>query len=283
MTTASTFDSPAGGDTPALGDLLRAWRGMKKRSQLDLALDAGVSQRHLSFIESGRAHPSREMILQLSEALDMPLRERNRLLLAAGYAPVYQRRSLETADMAAVRQALDMMLRHHDPFPAIVVDRQWNLLLANRAALRFVALLGDAERVWQTVAPSGRRNAMRMTLHPAGMQPRIRNWEQTVAFALSRLQREVAADPANGELRALFDDVSAFPGIPPRWRGKVWDPIPPPVLPLEIDVGNGVLKLFSMMSTFGTALDVTAEELRVEAFFPVDEPTAAFFRQQAAQ
>lgn len=269
---------PADTEAPAFGALLKSWRGIRKRSQLDLALDASVSQRHLSFLESGRAQPSRDMILQLAEVLDIPLRERNQLLHAAGFAPLYQERGLDNADMAAVKQALEMMLSHHEPFPALVVDRQWNLVLRNSAADRFIGLLGDQEQVWQQVDPSGQYNVMRMTFHPAGMQPLLKNWEQTATLLLSRLQREVTADPANAPLRALFDDICALPAIPPQWRNRVWNSAPPPILPLEIGMGNVALKVFTMISTFGTALDVTADELRVETFFPADDFSAQFFR-----
>lgn len=268
---------PADIEAPAVGALLKSWRGIRKRSQLDLALDAGVSQRHLSFIESGRAQPSRDMLLQLAEVLDIPLRERNQLLHAAGFAPLYQERSLDSLDMTAVKQALDMMLSHHEPFPALVVDRQWNLVLRNAAADRFIGLLGEQEQVWRQVDPSGQYNVMRMTFHPAGLQPFLQNWEQTATLLLSRLQREMLADPANPALSALFDELCALPAIPPHWRNRVWTTAPPPFLPLEIGMGGVTLKVFTMISAFGTALDVTADELRVETFFPADAFTRQFF------
>lgn len=280
-THSSSAHSTASGDTPSFGALLKSWRGTRKRSQLDLALEAGVSQRHLSFLESGRAQPSRDMILQLADVLDIPLREQNQLLHAAGFAPLYQERGLDSTDMAAVKQALEMTLRHHEPYPAVVVDRQWNLVLRNAAADRFIGLLGDQEKVWQQVDPSGHYNVMRMTFHPAGMQPLLQNWEQTATLLLSRLQREVTADPANAALRALFDNICALPAIPAQWRNRVWNSVPPPILPLEIGMGNVALKVFTMISTFGTALDVTADELRVETFFPADEFSAQFFRTLA--
>lgn len=280
--TCAMDTSPSSPTSAAFGPLLRAWRGQRKRSQLDLALDAGVSQRHLSFIESGRARPSRAMILQLTRALDMPLRERNRLLLAAGFAPHYAERPLAGADMTAVRQALELMLRHAEPYPAMVVDRQWNLVQANAATQRFLALRGDPEHIWHRVDPSGKRNTLRLSFHPDGMQPVLRNLEQVATLTLARLQREVAADPANAALRELYDELTALPGISPRWRGQPGDAVPPPVLPLDLALGDDTLRLFSMISTFGTALDVTTEELRVESFFPADEFTANFFARLAA-
>ena len=164
--------------SPPFGFLLKTWRQRRKLSQLDLALEAGVSQRHLSFLESGRSRPSRSMALHLAAALDLPLRERNHLLLQAGFAAAYDERSLSSADMTAVRQALELTLRHHEPFPAIVIDRAWNLVLANQATFRFLALFGPQEAIWARVDPSGRRNVMRLSFHPAGLQAFLRNWRE---------------------------------------------------------------------------------------------------------
>lgn len=257
----------------ACGALLRSWRDARKRSQMNLALDAGVSQRHLSFIESGRSQPSREMLLQLAEALELPLREQNRLLLAGGFAPVHPERSLEADDMEAVRQALEMMLRHHQPYPAVVLDAQWNLVFWNAAWETLVGGLGPD--LWERV---GGRNVVLLCFHPLGLQPRLRNWDAVATFILSRLQREVAAAPANGELRRIFESVLEMPGLPLQSRSQTWPHLPPPVLQLELDLGPLVLKLFSMISTFGTALDLTTEELRVESFFPGDAASAQYFQ-----
>lgn len=276
-------ESAAGDTGPAFGQLLRGWRGARKRSQLELALDAGVSQRHLSFLESGRAMPSRDMILQLSEVLDLPLRERNRMLNAAGFAALYQQRSLDSEAMSAVRQALEMMLRHHEPFPALVIDPQWNMLMSNTATERFLGLLGNPDEVWQRVDPSGNRNVMRLTFHPQGMQPLLNDWDSTATLLLSRLHREVTGAPANTALRSMFEDISGLPGMPEQWRNKIWDSAPPPFMPLDINLGGMSLKIFSMITGFGTALDITAEELRVETFFPADESSAQFFHSLAAQ
>lgn len=268
---------------PPFAQLLKGWRERRKCSQLDLALDAGVSQRHLSFLESGRAQPSREMILQLAEVLDVPLRERNQMLNAAGFAPVFSQRTLDNDEMNAVRQALEMMLRHHEPFPALVVNREWNLVMANDAAVRFISLLGDPDDVWQRVDPSGGRNVMRMTFHSAGMQPLLRNWDQAATLLLSRLQREVAADPTHTALRELFDDLSQMPHVVQQWHNTPWNETPPPILPLALGLGDQTLNIFTMISSFGTALDITAEELRVETFFPMDDFSRAFFQQLANQ
>lgn len=267
-----------GRELPPFAKLLRQWRDLRKRSQLDLSLEAGVSQRHLSFLESGRAQPSREMILQLTEVLEIPLRERNLLLHAAGFAPTFQQRALQDDEMKAVRHALDLTLQHHEPFPALVVDREWNMVMRNKSADRFLTLLGDPEEIWKKIDSNGGYNVMRMTFHPAGMQPLLKNWQQVSTLLLSRLQREVAADPTHLALRQLFADICQFPGIPADWRNLAWDSVPPPILPLELSLGPQTLKIFSMISTFGTALDVTAEELRVETFFPADDFSRDFFR-----
>jgi transcriptional regulator with XRE-family HTH domain len=279
---ATSFAANLVSESQRFGELLRAWRGARKLSQLDLALTAEMSQRHLSFLESGRAQPSREMVLQLSEALDVPLRERNIFLIAAGFAPLYQERKIDSQDMGAVRQALELMLKHHEPFPALVVNRNWGMVMRNdAAALVLGLLLGDPEKVWTQVDPGGEHNVMRMTLHPRGMQPLLKNWEQVATFLLTRVQREAAADPSNSKLQALFVEIAGYPGVPSRWRSSSWTTPPPPILPLEFSVGGQSLKLFSMLSTFGTAQDITADELRVETFFPADEVTTQFFQRLA--
>jgi len=264
------------------GPLLRTWRERRKRSQLDLSLDAGVSQRHLSFLESGRAKPSRDMILQLTEVLDVPLRDRNLLLQTAGFAAAYEARPLDSDDMAAVRQALELTLQHHEPYPAVVMDKRWNLLLQNSAADRFIGLLGDTNNLWQQVDPSGKRNAMRLTFSPHGMQPLISNWPDAASMLLSRLQREVTADPGNQELAELLQELGNLPTVPERWQTQAIHSAPEPILPLELSFNGTTLRIFSMISTFGTALDITADELRVETFFPADDFSAQFFQMLAA-
>ncbi|TAM11589.1 MAG: XRE family transcriptional regulator [Nevskiaceae bacterium] len=266
--------------TDGFGDLMRRWRSTRKFSQLDLALTAGVSQRHVSFLESGRAAPSREMVQQLGEALDVPLRERNHLLLAAGFAPVFQERSLDHPDMAAVLDALRITLKHHEPNPAIVVDRNWNLLMANAAFERAFAVLGDLEAMWPRVCPDGKRNVLKLTFHPDGVREHIVNWREMALLMLLRTRRE-AESRANSVLAALVDEILDYPGIPRRWRLQDWHQAPPPILPLEFAVGDVCLRLFSMIATFDTAQDVTADELRIESFFPADDDSAAMLRSLA--
>ena len=250
---------------PPVGALLRTWRQRRRLSQLDLASDAGVSARHLSFVETGRARPSREMVLHLAEQLEVPLRERNELLLAAGFAPVYRRRALEDPDMAVVRAAVDLVLAAYEPFPALAIDRGWHLVAANRGVAPLVA--GVAEEL---LAPPA--NVLRLSLHPDGLAPRITNLSQWRGHVLHRLGREahLTADP---HLTALHRELLALPGGTDR--------TPPNgiAVPLRIRVGDEVLAFLSTVTTFGTAVDVTAAELSIEAFLPADPHTAEVLRR----
>ncbi|MBB3086387.1 helix-turn-helix domain-containing protein [Geodermatophilus sabuli] len=250
---------------PSVGELLRNWRQRRRLSQLDLASDAGVSTRHLSFVETGRARPSREMVLHLAEQLEVPLRERNELLLAAGYAPVYGRRRLEDPDMSAVRSALDLVLTAYEPSPAVVVDRFWELVAGNRS----IALLTEGVDPALLEPPV---NVLRLGLHPRGLAPRILDLPQWRTALLTRLAREahLTADPG---LAALHRELAALPGG--------FDRRPPDgiAVPLRIRHGDDVLSFLSTVTTFGTAVDLTAAELSVEAFLPADAHTAEVLRR----
>lgn len=255
--------------------LLRHWRRQRRLSQLELALSAEVSQRHLSFLESGRARPSRDMVLRLAEGLDLPLRECNHLLGAAGHAAAYSVQRLDDADMAPVRQALALLLGHHEPFPALVVDSEWNLLMANAGVMRLLAVFGDPGQVWQRVCPDGRLNVVKLTLHPEGLAPFIENFDEVAANMLCRMQREVALRPA---LQPLIDDLLACPGMPGR-RALPDGTMPgSPLLLMRLRFGETRLALFTTITTFGTAQDVTTDELRVESFFPADAATERWLR-----
>ena len=248
-----------------IGELLRAWRQRRSLSQLELALEADVSSRHVSFLETGRARPSREMVLRLADHLDIPLRERNRLLLAAGYAPLYVERSLEEPEMAPVHQALDRFLRAHEPYPAIVIDRHHNLVSGNDALGALTEGVAP-----ELLAPPA--NALRIALHPRGMAPRTLNLEEWSAHLMHRLRREAAltADP---ELRRLHDELAAYPGVSveaPRGEGSGSDI----VIPLRLRSGDGELAFFGTISTFGTPVDITLDELTIEAFYPANAATA---------
>jgi transcriptional regulator with XRE-family HTH domain len=247
------------------GHLLREWRRRRNLSQLALASGSAVSTRHLSFIETGRARPSREMVLHLADRLDVPLRERNRLLLAAGYAPVFPERPLADDEMAPVREALERFLVAHEPYPAVVVDRSWNLVLANEAASTLTEGVAP-----ELLGPPA--NALRATLHPAGMAPRIANFAEWSGHLLHRLRRQVELT-ADAELARLYAEVAEYPDVSrePPTAGTPADI----VLPLRLRSQDGELSFFSTVTTFGTPIDVTLSELAVEAFYPADRETAA--------
>lgn len=278
MSTAAS--SVRSASRPPFARLLKEWRETRKHSQLDLALASGISQRHLSFMESGRARPSREMVLQLAEALEVPLRERNTLLHAAGFAPMYQETNLASPAMAPVCEALKLMLDNLEPNPASAVDREWNVLMGNGAMRRVFSLAGDLEALWRRVGGDGPRNILRATFHPEGFRPYIANWEQVAPVMLNRTRREAAAS-GNGALLKLLDEILAYPGIPAAWRAPDWQAPPPPVLPLDLVKGDLRLRLFSMITTFGTPQDITTDELRVETFFPADAASAQLLRALA--
>jgi transcriptional regulator with XRE-family HTH domain len=258
----ATLTSSAG-----VGPLLRDWRSRRRLSQMELALDADVSARHLSFVETGRSKPSRELLLQLAEHLEVPLRERNALLLAAGYAPAYAERPLGDEAMAPVLEALERLLKGHEPFPAVAVDRQWELVSANAPAL---ALLTDGIAPHLLEPPA---NTLRISLHPEGLAPRIVNLAEYSSHLLHLVDREAAAtgDPA---LVALREELAGYPGVDARPRPH--DPAESLFIPLRLRGPNGAeLSFFSTIARFGTALDVTVAELAIESFFPADEATAA--------
>jgi transcriptional regulator with XRE-family HTH domain len=253
-----------------VGDLLRAWRQQRRMSQLDLAVTSQVSARHVSFVETGRSRPSRELLLHLAEHLDVPLRDRNTLLMAAGYAPTYPETPLDADEMAPVRGALDKILTSHRPFPAVVVDRHWNLVSANQPAR---ALLTEG------VAPDllgPRPNALRVSLHPQGLAPRIVNLGEYSAHVIERLDRQAAAS-ADPELLSLRDEVLRYPGVSPGHPAGS-DTASRLFVPLVLRSGDDRLTFFSTIATFGTAHDITVAELAIEAFFPADDHTAAGLR-----
>lgn len=251
--------------TQAFGGLLKEWRRRRRLSQLELAIAADVSPRHVSFIETGRSTPSRAMVLRLAEVLDVPRREQNQLLLAAGLAPVYPERSLDDPDMAAVRAGIDRVLNAYNPFPCIVVDRGWQIVRANEGA--GVLLEGVAPDLLQPP------NALRIALHPDGLAPRIRNLAQWRHHLIERLRREVAVS-GSPELSSLLDEIDSYPG------GSVGSPdLGGVAVPLQLYAPGGRLLTFlSTVTTFGTALDLTAAELSIEAFLPADEATATALR-----
>ena len=261
----------------SVGDLLRDWRKRRRLSQLDLALAAEVSQRHLSFIESGRAAPSRDMVLRLAEMLSIPLRERNALLAAAGFAPVYRERSADDPGFAAARRAVELILTGHEPHPALAVDRHWNLVFANKAVAPLLA--GADEALLQPPV-----NVLRLSLHPSGLAGRIANIREWRAHIIERLERQIEASGDAG-LVALREELKGYP-LPPDarpYRAAAADPLGGVAVPLEMRTDNGVLRFLSATTVFGTALDIGLAELTIETFFPADGETAAAMRCAVVQ
>jgi transcriptional regulator with XRE-family HTH domain len=249
---------------PGVGPLLREWRQRRHRSQMELGLDAGVSARHISFLETGRSRPSREMVIGLATELEVPLRERNDLLLAAGYAPEYRALAYEDPELSPVRTAIEQVLAAHDPYPALVVDRHWELVTANQGL--GILLEGVAPHLLEPPA-----NALRIALHPEGMAPRILNFGPWRHHVLNRLGRQarLTGDPAIAE---LWEELDAYPGE--RDGGVL--PEHDVFMPLTLRAADGAeLRFLSTVATFGTAVDVTVAELSIESFFPADAATAA--------
>jgi transcriptional regulator with XRE-family HTH domain len=254
-----------------VGALLREWRAARRWSQLDLALEAGVSARHLSYVETGKAQPSRDMVARLADALDMPLRERNALLVAAGYAPKYRETALATPEMSPVRRAIEFILQQQEPYPAFVTNRHWDLLLANGGSSRLFGLLREGGPLHP--------NIMRQVFDPNDMRPLLANWEEVAGDLIRHLHNEVAAAPSDAKARALLDEVLAYPGVPDRWRTREPGATPLPMLTTVFRKGDLELRFFSTITTFGTPRDVTIDELRIECMFPVDEGTADVCRK----
>jgi len=263
-------------EAPLVGDLLRDWRRRRRMSQLALALDAEISQRHLSFVESGRSSPSREMVLRLTERLTVPLRERNAMLIAAGFAPIYHERPFHAPELAVARTMIERILGGHEPHPALAVDRHWTLLSANRAA---AALLSGVSGLLTT----GAINVLRISLHPDGLASRILNFEEWRRHVLGRLAHEIDVS-ADHVLIELLDELKGYP-VPPRTRpcrsldGEAHGAL---AVPLVLASEAGPLSFLSTTTVFGTAVDVTLSEVTIEAFFPADQQTAAAMAALAA-
>jgi len=237
-------------------------------SQLTLALDADISTRHLSCLETGRAQPSREMLLRLAEALEIPLRERNTLLQAAGHAPLYRQTSLDAPEMEAACQAVDLLLQQQEPYPAIVIDRYWNTLRMNSGTRHFLGRFP----ICDSVNP---HNGVRFVFHPKGLRPFIENWESAAARIIQRVHREAVANPSDETMKCFLEELLSYPAVPSRWRLLDLDDSPPPFLTIDYRWNNSTLRLFSTITSFGTPQDVALQEMRIESFFPADEATRA--------
>jgi transcriptional regulator with XRE-family HTH domain len=257
--------------------LLKAWRQRRRLSQLDLALSSGVSQRHVSFLESGRAKPSRSMILQLSETLEVPLRERNEWFTAAGFAPVFKARPLADPQMAQVMEAVRMMLANHEPFPAVAIDRLWNIRMSNGPFDMLTTMTGGD--LWTRIG-GAERNLLRLFFHPEGIKPFITNWKAISPLLWRRANRE--ADAVGGqEIKQMLLDLAQYQDSETLWAAE--DAALVPLLPVRIEKDGTLVSFFTVIATFGTAQDVTADELRIETFFPADADTERLFRMAATR
>ena len=262
----------------AVGDSLRDWRQRRRMSQLDFALEAEISQRHLSFMESGRSVPSRDMVLHLAERLEIPLRERNGLLLAAGYAPVFPERSLDDPALEPARRAVDLVLKGHEPFPALAIDRHWTLVMANGALAPLLTGIADISLLTPPV------NVLRLSLHPKGLAPKIVNLAEWRAHLLDRLRHQIAitGDRVLIELMQEFNDYPA--PAPPASKQRAWErDYAGVVVALDLMTQNGPLSFLSTTTVFGTPVDITLSELALECFFPANDETATALQKLAEE
>ena len=267
----------APGTAPAnarIGSLLRDWRAARRMSQLDLSLAADMSTRHLSYVETGKAQPSREAVMRLADALEMSLRERNALLLAAGYAPQYPETALGKPALAQMQRAIDFILAQQEPYPAFLINRHWDVLKANQAAERVNAFVLGGRR-------SRHDNVIRQFFDPGDLRAAVGNWEEVAGDLVRHLHDHVAATPTDAAARALLDEALAYPGVPARWRLRDLSQAPSPLLTTVFRRDGVELRFFSTITTFATPRDVTLDELHIECCFPMDEATAAFCRQLA--
>lgn len=274
MEITETSSSTAAG----FGPMLREWRKARGASQLDLALTCGLSQRHLSFLESGRSRPSRGMVLHLASALDVPLRQQNAMLLSVGFAPIYKERRLDAPEMKPVDRALEHALKQQDPFPALVVDHAHTILRANRSMGTLIGfLLGESAAQAAAGSPV---NAIGLLLSPEGLKPHVENWEEAAAWAIRRLRAEAMVERASKEANSLLALLMQLPGVAEVAAATAIEDFPP-TMAVRFRKGETRLALFSMIATMGTPLDVSLQNLRLELFFPADDATAAWFRKAA--
>jgi transcriptional regulator with XRE-family HTH domain len=285
MRTSIHSDSKPGSE---LGALLRHWRDARRRSQFDLSIDTGVSQRHISFIESGRSAPGRQTLLDIAQALDVPLRDRNTLLLAAGFAPLYSEGGWNAQEMQGINRALERMLRQHEPFPAVVMDRYWNVLMANDAAPRFFNSLRPE------ATHNGPRNVLHLMFDPERLRPFIANWEDVAKSLFERVYRESVGRVVDEKTQELLAALLAYPSVKAEWkapkvtgrpstregRSSARNPVEGassrlPVIPISFVKDGQVLSYFSMVATVGTPQTVASQELRLECMFPADEVSEA--------
>jgi transcriptional regulator with XRE-family HTH domain len=256
-----------------LGALLQYWRRARNLSQLALAHEANVSPRHLCFLETGRAKPSRDMVLVLAEALRVPLRERNAFLLAAGFAPMFRESTLDDRELGPVRTAIDAILKQQEPYPAVVMNRHWDILATNSAATRFFTMVLEGR------TPKGTGNVLRLMFHPQGLRPSVENWEAVAQGLIRRVHREAVGGALDDAGRALLSEVLDYPGVPLQWRTPDLGTPLVPVIPVRFRFREHAFNFFSAVTVLGTPQDITLQELRIECFFPLDDATAAAARE----
>lgn len=259
---------------PSFGDLLRQWRNQRRLSQLSLALNSGISQRHISFLETGRARPSRQAVLDLAETLSIPLRERNTLLLRAGFSSAYSDAPLPSADLGLFREALDQILSKHEPYPALIVDGHWNLMGSNSGAVRLFSEFIDLSVVLGLASDDAPSFPMvRLCMEDDGLKPFIDNWSEVTYTFLQRARSALLVNPMDQRAQELVDYLEQHPDAPESWHAPLWNEQPPPALGMRLRKGETVYSLFSMMAHFGAPQQIVAEELSVELFFPADQAT----------
>jgi transcriptional regulator with XRE-family HTH domain len=255
------------------GTLLKQWRDHRSLSQLDLALTSQVSQRHISFLESGRAKPSQEMVLKLATVLEIPLRHQNLLLSVAGFAPIHTETDLSAPEMTSICKALDFILRQQEPYPAIVIDRYWNLLLANKGATRLLNFFIAPDKLQTQFCIDGKINLMRVTFDPQGLRPFIANWEELARYLLQRVHREVNSSIESEQSALLFDQLISYPGVFDLWNTSSQSTHHDLILTTHFKKNDLDLRFFATISTLGTPYDITLQEMRIECLFPADEVT----------
>jgi len=254
------------------GDLIKFWRKNRGLSQLDLSLVANVSSKHISFLETGRAKPSREMLILLSNAMDIPLSERNVLLSLSGYADAYSRMNIEQPEMQSVHHALRMMLDNHEPYPAVVLDWDWNIVMSNQSHQQIMDLVVKAQPDFPDSI-----NILELLFDPNGVRPFVENWDEVAYILIQRIQRERMSH--RDRHSTLLDRLMAYPDVPSSWKTHNFNKNPQPMIHLVLSLGDIHLKLFSTLASFGTAIDVTMQELIIEQYFPVDKETRVFFEK----
>ena len=255
------------------GAVLREWRHHRRMSQLDLSTHSGISQRHISFLETGRSNPSRGMVLALSDSLDIPLRERNTLLHSAGFSAAYAEQPLEDAQVEVFRDALQATLDHHEPYPAMVLDGRWNLVMANTAALRFFSLFVDPFAALARMGAPTEFQMARLCLSDLGLKPYISNWQDLAYSFLQRARRALLVNPNDALLPTLINEITSHPEAPSNWQTPDWSTLPAPALTMMLEHEGGRYAFFTMLAHFGAPQNVTIEELSVETFFPADQAT----------